>query len=256
MSSKLITTIFSFASIFLFCSQTEIKQNDNICTDTSKSNRYIYLTFDDGPLNGSQNINEVALSEQIKINVFVVGMYMEHSKILQEYFKLYEENPFIEIYNHSFSHANENYNSYYKNVQGVLDDILKNEMEYKLNYKIVRLPGRNMWRIGNRKRDDINSGSEAADSLASIGYKLFGWDIQWEHDLENGDPIQSADEMLNKIDYLFDHDKSFTSGHVVVLMHDEMFKKNWEETELRTLVQKIKLKGNYSFEHVKDYPSE
>jgi len=35
--------------------------------------QYVYLTFDDGPLNGSQNIDSIILAEKIKISVFLIG---------------------------------------------------------------------------------------------------------------------------------------------------------------------------------------
>ena len=35
--------------------------------------QYVYLTFDDGPLDGSQNIDSIILAEKIKISVFLIG---------------------------------------------------------------------------------------------------------------------------------------------------------------------------------------
>lgn len=215
--------------------------------------KYIYLTFDDGPLNGSEHIDSVVLAEQLKVNVFVVGMYMHQSKLLQRYFKLYKENPFIEIYNHSYTHAHDKYELFYRDPENVLADIRKNESEFDLRFKIVRLPGRNMWRIGNRKRDDEKSGSAAADLLAANGYKLFGWDLEWDHDLKNGDPIQSVGTMVKEIEAMFKYKRSFTPGHVVILAHDEMFRKKWEESELKQLIDTLKTQ-HYVFEHIRFYP--
>ena len=36
----------------------------------------IYLTFDDGPLEGSEDVNDAVRREKTKINVFVVGLNM------------------------------------------------------------------------------------------------------------------------------------------------------------------------------------
>lgn len=41
---------------------------------------YIYLTFDDGPLNGSENINDIILKEKVKISVFMVGEHVIKNK--------------------------------------------------------------------------------------------------------------------------------------------------------------------------------
>src|ERR1700741_4915840 len=53
--------------------------------------KYIYLTFDDGPLNGSENIDSVILAERLKISVFLVGEHAQKSKLLGNYCKLYEQ---------------------------------------------------------------------------------------------------------------------------------------------------------------------
>lgn len=217
--------------------------------------RYIYLTFDDGPLQGSENIDSIVLAERIKINVFLVGQNIVHNPLLKHYYELYEQNPFIEEYNHSYSHANGKYEVYYDNPQRVLADIRKNEAEYNLRYKIVRLPGRNMWRIRDRKKSDVKSGSSSADLLAENGYKVFGWDLEWQHNTD-GSPIQSVNQMQQEIENMFKNKQSFTKGHVVILMHDEMFNKKWEESELKQLIDKLRENPSYIFEHISFYPSK
>jgi peptidoglycan/xylan/chitin deacetylase (PgdA/CDA1 family) len=217
--------------------------------------KYIYLTFDDGPLLGSENIDSVTLAERLKINVFLIGEHVEKSKLLYNYYQLYEENPFIDSYNHSFTHANNKYELFYSNPQNVLADIAKNESYLQLHYKIVRLPGRNIWRIGGRKRDDGVSGSAAADLLEKNGYKLYGWDLEWRHDSKTAKPIQSVDEMVKEIEYSLDANTSFTPGHVVILLHDEMFQKKWEESELKQLIDNLRTHENYVFEHIRFYPA-
>jgi peptidoglycan/xylan/chitin deacetylase (PgdA/CDA1 family) len=42
--------------------------------------RYIYLTFDDGPLDGSEDIDDAVTKENIKINVFIVGQHAQSTK--------------------------------------------------------------------------------------------------------------------------------------------------------------------------------
>jgi peptidoglycan/xylan/chitin deacetylase (PgdA/CDA1 family) len=218
--------------------------------------KYIYLSFDDGPLNGSENIDSVALAERLKISVFLVGAHVEESTRLAGYFRLYESNPFIESYNHSYSHANNKYEHFYKNPDSVVADVQKNESLLHLRYKIVRLPGRNMWRIGDRKRDDGISGSAAADLLHKNGYKLYGWDLEWEHKPSDGTPIQTVDEMTKAIETRLDRNETFTPGHIVILIHDEMFMKGWEKSELKQLIDNLRTHENYVFEHIRFYPDK
>lgn len=217
---------------------------------------YIYLTFDDGPLNGSENIDSVALAERLKISVFLVGEHAEESKRMGTYYQLYEQNPFVEVYNHSYTHASNKYALFYSNPQNVLTDIQKNEQLLHLRYKMVRLPGRNMWRLGSRKRDDGVSGAAAANLLAENGYKIYGWDIEWQHNAKDGTPVQSVDQMLKEIETRVENGNTFTKGHIVVLIHDEMFQKKWEESELKQLIDKLRLHENYVLEHLRFYPDK
>ena len=223
---------------------------------TAEPLKYIYLTFDDGPLKGSENIDSVILGERLKISVFLVGEHAEKSKQLGTYYKLYEQNPFVEVYNHSYTHANNKYELFYSNPENVLADIQKNEQLLNLRYKIVRLPGRNMWRIGGRKRDDGISGSAAADLLEKNGYKVYGWDIEWQHNASNGTPVQSVDEMVKEIETRLESGNTFTQENIIILIHDEMFQKKWEESELKQLIDKMRLHQNYMFEHIRFYPDK
>jgi len=217
--------------------------------------KYIYLTFDDGPLNGSEYIDSVVLAEKIKISVFLVGEHVMMSRTMDNYFKYYEANPYIDEYNHSYSHANNHYEKFYGNTDLAVSDILKNNQLLKFAYKIVRLPGRNMWRIGGFKKDDVESGSKTADKLEQLSYKVVGWDLEWEHNSTAGaPPVQSVDEMYNEICRRFEKNNTFTPNNLVLLLHDEMFQKKWEESELKQLIDKLRKNKNFEFEQMRFYP--
>jgi peptidoglycan/xylan/chitin deacetylase (PgdA/CDA1 family) len=241
-------------NIIISSSKVQNKKTADEINNGTASLKYIYLTFDDGPLNGSENIDSVILAERLKISVFLVGEHAEKSKLLGNYYKMYEQNPFVETYNHSYTHANDKYALFYSNPANVVTDIQKNEQLLNLRYKIVRLPGRNMWRIGDRKKDDGISGSAAADSLAKKGYKLYGWDIEWQHHAKGGTPVQSVDEMVKEIESRLESGNTFTKDHIVILIHDEMFQKKWEESQLKQLIDRMRTRENYVFEHIRYYP--
>jgi peptidoglycan/xylan/chitin deacetylase (PgdA/CDA1 family) len=213
----------------------------------------VYLTFDDGPLNGSQDIVEAIRVEKVKITVLVVGHLALAIPRLKSYLQLYETNPWIEVGNHSFSHAHDDYRAYYANPKGVVQDFQKNEKALAIPTKVARLPGRNMWRLAGIKHDDVKSGSEAADLLFTGGYRVFGWDLEWQHDLKTGAPVQTVEDMLHLIELHAAKNRSVKPGHVVVLCHDEMFRKAWEETELKQLIEKLRAKS-FRFAHLSEYP--
>lgn len=214
----------------------------------------VYLSFDDGPLNGSENINDIILKEKIKISVFMVGEHVIKDKQMDTYARYYDQNPYIDEYNHSFSHANDHYEAFYSNVDKSVEDILYNQTLLKLPYKIVRLPGRNIWRVDGKAKNDSSSGIQTADALAKLGYKIFGWDIEWQHRSSDGTPIQTVDEVYKSVQNLCSSDKVFTKNNVVMLIHDEMFQKPWEESELKQLIDLLRSNPDYVFEQMKFYP--
>ena len=112
-----------------------------------------------------------------------------------------------------------------------------------------------MWRIGDRTKDDIPSGSEAADLLSDNGFEIYGWDMEWFHDPKTGEPVGTAEEIFEQIEKHLDRGRTFTEGHLVLLCHDEMFQKDWEETELKQLIELLETREDYEFARLKHYPT-
>jgi peptidoglycan/xylan/chitin deacetylase (PgdA/CDA1 family) len=260
-------TIISFLLFFAFsaCSEgsaepeTEVKEPGAETKPVIKpladtAARYIYLTFDDGPLEGSEDIDDAATKENIKINVFIVGQHAQSNKRMKGYYQLYIDNPLIEVGNHSYSHAHNQYEKFYENPQNVLQDFLKCQDQLKIPNKYARQPGRNQWRLKDTAINDVKSGSQSADLLYKNGFKVFGWDIEWQHDGKTGAPIQTVDDMVEAIEKRLTEKKTVRPGHLVLLSHDEMFRNGWEESELKQLIEKLKTKGNYHLEHLSKYP--
>jgi peptidoglycan-N-acetylglucosamine deacetylase len=249
----------------LFWNCKEAKQNPpNVpATDSSKLTpvsktdtplKYIYITFDDGPLlDGSDDIDDAVRNEQIKVDVFVVGFHAL-SKRLNGFYKMYQNNPYIEIGNHSFTHAHNHYEKFYRNPSAVVSDFLRCQTALQISNKIARQPGRNQWRLNNIRINDVRSGSVSADSLFKDGFEVFGWDLEWQHDPKTGAPIQTVDDMVELIEKKLDEHKTVKPNNLVLLAHDEMFRNGWEESELKQLIDKLKAKGNYRFEHLSNYP--
>jgi hypothetical protein len=151
---------------------------------------HIYLTFDDGPLEGSDEVSDAVQTEKIGVTIFVVGSNLVISQRLKDYYHLYEHNRYIEIGNHSYSHARDAYGKFYENPEHVLLDFLRNQMVLHLKTKLARLPGRNMWRLTGRTKNDVASGATSADLLFKHSYRVFGWDLEWQHDSKTGAPIR------------------------------------------------------------------
>lgn len=215
----------------------------------------IYLTFDDGPLQGSDMLNEILLKNKIKANAFVVGDHIVKNKRMRSFYDMYLNNPFIEVANHSTTHALNRYNDFYGHPQRAAKDILKTEQYIPNTKKIVRLPGRNMWRSKNIYVNDVNLGSQTADILQNNGYTIMGWDVHWQHDNCMRLPLQTAPEILYEMRKYLITNRTITKNHVILLCHDEMFREEWSKNELQKLITLIKKQmPNAKFNHLSQYP--
>lgn len=213
----------------------------------------LYLSFDDGPTAGSWNLNNISMSDSIHIDVFLIGKFVYKTDSNRRLFQLYQQNEFVEIGNHSYTHANNRYHDYYQRPDEVERDFLMNYDTLALRNRIARLPGRNCWQINGRSRSDLDDGRVAANTLAALGYRVFGWDIEWRYGAA-GRLVETSAEMFDKVRNLVSKKKSFTSGHIVILCHDPMLADPYNELELRSFIQKIKSSGNYRFEFLSNYP--
>jgi peptidoglycan/xylan/chitin deacetylase (PgdA/CDA1 family) len=216
------------------------------------SDRTIYLSFDDGPLHGSERLNQVILDEKIKVNEFVVAQTVATNKNFKKFLEIYRQNPYVELGNHSYSHAGGHYKTFYANTAGALADMLRCQEICNLQLKIARLPGRDLWKLKNRALNIKQTGSAVALQMAQLGYRIFGWDVEWHRTRTNG-PRQSVEQLMSEIDRSFRQNDVFTPNHLVILCHDEMMQNPISEGELVRFIKLLKSK-KYNFEHLSKYP--
>ncbi len=220
----------------------------------SANRKFIYLSFDDGPLNGSQNVNSLSLKYKAYMSVFIVGEHLLISNNYKRYLNNYIQNPFIEVSNHSYSHANNQYSKFYSNPKGVLEDFNKSMNLLGLDNKIIRLPGRNIWAFDNRTQN-ISKTKDTVNLLTNNGFKLIGWDIEWRYDPITKKPIGTAQEFFKKLVKRIKHNQELvTPSNIVVLLHDPMFRKKCKAKELENLITLIKANKNYVLVPLSRYP--
>lgn len=213
----------------------------------------IYLTIDDAPLNGSVYIDSIISKTKVKTNIFMVGNPIDGSGKFKKYYTILSENRYIEIYNHSYSHANNKYTSYYKNPESVLADFEKNQSDFEIAHRIARLPGRNLWKIGEKTKNYKQTGATSAQLLSEKGYKIFGWDVEWKYNVKDYSPKQTIDELVKEIKEAYEKSATFSKNHLVLLMHDQMFARLNGENDLDILINKLK-DEKFSFEYLSSYP--
>lgn len=221
-------------------------------TPIDSNSQVIYLTFDDGPLSPTPFLTQIINEKQIKICEFAVGKHAKANKQFMGHLDAMKRNPLIEVHNHSYSHANHKYKAYYSAPAGAAKDIMDNEDIIGTNTKIVRMPGRDIWATSQIQRGWSQSGGKTAAILLENGFRVYGWDIEWEH-YSNTLPKRSPEQIVAQIDDMFRHNAMQTPNHLVFLGHDEMLAKEKGREDLRRIIDMLK-ERNYVFEFISHYP--
>jgi len=227
----------------------------NYLVDRSQK-KIIYLTFDDGPLNGTENVIRILREEGVDATMFFIGKHINKRRSL---YRRALSMPNLLIANHTYSHANGKYARFYSNVSRVVNDINKAQAIIG-GAKYLRLAGRNVWRMPLVNRDDYALSSSRRtkehpkyEALASRGYQIYGWDIEWNF-TTTGRPAYSADHMAGRIEQLYNSRRIAKSGKVILLAHDYMFRGQSGIYKLRELIRILQSNG-WEFATIDDYSS-
>ena len=220
-----------------------------------KKKKKIYLTFDDGPNKGTKNVLDIVQQEEVPVTFFIVGEHVFASVGQNQVWDSLKMAKNIELCNHSYTHALQNhYEKFYENPDTVVKDMKRTQETLLPDNDIVRTPGRNSWRIDSLHFTDIKKSQVAIDSLQSAGFVVFGWDLEWHYDAKTLALKSSADELLAQIDSLFNKDRTKTKDNMVILAHDQVYRKSTDSSQLRDLIQKLKKKDEYELDVVSNYP--
>jgi peptidoglycan-N-acetylglucosamine deacetylase len=216
------------------------------------TSRVVYFTMDDGPLQPSDVLRQVAEEKQVKISEFAVGLHALSNKKFMSHLDGMKRSPYMEVCNHSYSHAYNQYAHFYSNPQRAADDIIGNQTKLNITLKIIRMPGRDIWSTPTLKRGWKQSGGKTAEILTSEGYKIYGWDCEWEH-YGSTLPKKTPENFVAMVDDLFKRNAMATPNHLVILGHDEMLIKEKGRQDFRQIVDMLKARG-YIFEFISNYP--
>ena len=227
------------------------------------SDKTMFLTFDDGPLLGSNNIISVLQEENVKATMFMIGKHAQRSKYRKKTFKRAIKEPLILVANHTYSHADGRYKHFYSDKEALIEDInkmdqilMENDPNHNLPY--CRLAGRNVWRLPKIIRNDAGipkryCENDKYDALSECGYKIFGWDYQWEYNPRSGKVYKTPQEIANTIEKIYKRGRTRKTGKFVLLMHDFSFRDKFGGKEqLRELITELKSLG-WGFATVANY---
>jgi peptidoglycan/xylan/chitin deacetylase (PgdA/CDA1 family) len=212
----------------------------------------IFLTFDDGPSNSSSFINKLSQKDSLPVNVFLIGRNVYLRRTNRQLLNDYRSNEWVEIGNHSYTHAERHYTKFFREPSKVLADFNRTRDSLHLTNGLVRLPGRNCFRVDSLSRNDGN-GSAAADTLAANGYHVFGWDIEWCNKPKKGIGLHTGQEMLDIVDGMLDRKTTFLPRRLVILLHDNELNDPGFREELQQFILLARADGKYRFEHLSEY---
>lgn len=226
----------------------------------------MYLTFDDGPVYGTQTILEVVEEVQVPVAMFFIGEHIIRNKRNQAYYEQAKQNPLILIGNHTHTHAKGRYRNFYsKEPSHIVEDIKKtheilSQDGLTQDIPYTRLAGRNVFRLPSIEKNDIFISQKQSleeidgyDAVWNEGFFLYGWDYEWEFDYKNKKPSRSVDELVSIIERLYKSNKTTKDGKFVLLMHDQMFKERYNGKEnLIDLITKLKNNG-WEFDSLANY---
>jgi peptidoglycan/xylan/chitin deacetylase (PgdA/CDA1 family) len=235
-------------------SKPVVKKPPAVATKPVKKKKKIYLTFDDGPNRGTKNVLDIVQQEEVPVTFFIVGEHVFASAGQGQTWDSLKMAKNIELCNHSYTHAHNRYEKFYQQPDSVVKDMQRTKEELLPDNNIVRAPGRNSWRIDSLHFTDIKKSKDAIDSLQHAGFVVFGWDLEWHYDPKTLALNNTADELLNQIDSLFNNDKTKTKDNMVLLAHDQVYHKSADSLQLRDFIQKLKKKDEYELSLVSGYP--
>ena len=231
--------------------------------DYHDSSKTMYLTFDDGPLAGSENIISVLEEQYVPATMFMVGKHINRSASRKRVYQAAIDAPTILVANHTYTHANGRYRHFYSNKARVLKDafrmekmLVRDDMMHGTSY--MRLAGRNVFRLPGLHSNDLaikkKYGERSKyDALYDAGFYIYGWDYQWSYNPKSGRVRQSPAELAAKIEKIYQKGRTKKAYKFILLMHDFSFKDRLGGKRTLTKLIDILRKKGWRFETLETY---
>jgi peptidoglycan/xylan/chitin deacetylase (PgdA/CDA1 family) len=216
--------------------------------------KYIYLTFDDGPLVGTARCFELCKKLNAKATFFMVGMHADTNAKIQLVNNIRKSYPNFLLSNHSYSHTNEKYKTFYNNVTLAENDFYFAQKYLNIPFKIIRFPGYSVW-VTNYKIKAPDWIKSLCMRLQSSGYHIVGWDLEWECAKDGFYvPLKTPEQIANKLRKMLIRSHTNIPNHIIVLMHDRMFQREESLNMLSKFIEILSKKSFYQFETIDKYP--
>lgn len=219
-----------YKAVDKYGNKTVKKKKINIFVKGAKGT--VYLTFDDGPREGTTNqILDILKEENIKATFFVTNSGPD-DLIKREY----DEGHTVGLHtaSHNYSYIYSSIDNYFNDLESVQDRV------YNITgnkSKIIRFPGGSSNTISRRYKVGIMS--ELTKEVVKRGYKYYDWNIL------SGDAGETTD---SRVVYQMVTEKLSKDRVNVVLMHDI---KSYTKDALRDIIKYGKENG-FIFDKIED----
>ena len=206
--------------------KTSVKRKVKV---VDKSNKVIYLTFDDGPsIENTPDILDLLKKYNIKATFFIINHNSNTDYLLKR-----EYNEGHSIGYHSYSH---NYSLIYKSDNDFYNDLnkIKNKVKniLKIESNLIRFPGGSSNTVSLNYNDGIMS--RLTKSVMENGYIYFDWNVS-SNDTSLKDSNKICKSVTNNLIY----------NENVVLMHDSS-DKIYNKEALKCIIE-YGLDNGYTF---------
>lgn len=249
----LFVSIFYMLFPFFQIETTFISRSITVSAATDPEIKYVYLTFDDGPLKGTSNCIDICEQQKVPATFFEVGMHQARTGKSKSFYERIVQNQVqFTLANHSYTHANGKYIYFYHHPEMAFQDFMKAQQSLAIKNNIIRLPGNSAWNTTNLKKA---SGlvKPVVNKLDSAGFNLIGWDVEWKF-TKKGRPVQSPQKLVSMVDSALSKNHTATRNHVVILMHDQMFRASTDSAKLVAMVSLLKANPKYQLRKITQYP--
>ena len=176
-------------------------------TNTIKSNKIVYLTFDDGPGPYTERLLNILDKYDVKVTFFVTHQYPKYEYLIAE-----EAKRGHAVAVHSYSH---NYNKIYASVAAYkadfnkMNSIIEKQTGQKSN--IFRFPGGASNTVSRKACSGCKIMTQITKAMAADGYYWFDWNVSSGDADGNPSKEKTTRNVINGM-------KNYSNA--VVLMHD------------------------------------
>lgn len=213
--------------------QSEKTITIQVIDKTSKNEKVVYLTFDDGPSKYTPEVLNILEKYNCKATFFITGMNASYRKYIKV---AHDQGHTIGL--HTYSH---NYSKVYASVDAYFEDLEKVGQLAKeyIGFvpKYIRFPGGGSNTISARYTKGIMT--KLTKMVEEKGYKYYDWNA------ENGDGYakMSQSEMLKRA-------TASSANQIMILMHDANGKQN--TVDILPKVIEYYQKRGYTFKAIDD----